>query len=243
MCTVSYLPIHNGAIITSNRDEKIGRSLALPPQWYVINGEKVLFPKDPDAEGTWIAMKPSGQMAVLLNGGWQKHQPVYPYRKSRGLVFLDIVSANDMFGGFRQADLHLIEPFTILLFQDGKLEENRWDGNMKSSRFMDTTVPHIWSSVTLYSEDIIEQRRGWFSEWLELNPQPTSESIRQFHLFGGKGDEENGIRMNRNNEMLTVSVTCMEKINNKARMHYTDLLLDAHYETQVNLNTVHENIS
>lgn len=87
MCTVSFIPVPGGALICSNRDEKIQRARAVPPKWYQVNGSPLLFPKDPDAQGSWIAMKPNGQMAVLLNGGWIKHEPVYPYRKSRGWYF------------------------------------------------------------------------------------------------------------------------------------------------------------
>lgn len=232
------MPTASGVLITSNRDEKILRSPALPPASYEFNGVQLVFPRDPDATGTWIALKENGQMAVLLNGGWEKHEPVYPYRKSRGLVFLEIASAGDLFAGFESVSLENIEPFTIVLFQDGVLQENRWDGSRKHSRLMDASVPHIWSSVTLYSEEVINRRQNWFSEWLEKNPNPNRLAVREFHLFGGAGDDHNGIRMNRNNEMLTVSITSMELLPGSATMYYTDLLEDLHFRLEVPLNKV-----
>ncbi|MGL1516781.1 NRDE family protein, partial [Vibrio parahaemolyticus] len=48
------------------------------------------FPKDPDGGGTWIALKENGDVAILLNGAFENHIPAYPYRRSRGLIFLDI---------------------------------------------------------------------------------------------------------------------------------------------------------
>lgn len=233
MCTVTYLPTASGVLITSNRDEKIVRSRALPPAFYELNGERLLYPRDPDATGTWITLKENGQMAVLLNGGWQKHEPVYPYRKSRGLVFLEIAAADDLFEGFEEVALDNIEPFTIVLFQDGRLQENRWDGSRKHTRLMDASIPHIWSSVTLYSDEVILQRQNWFHEWLALNPSPDMQAAREFHLFGGAGDDHNGIRMNRNNEMLTVSITSMEYTTDSATMYYTDLQDDLHFRLEV----------
>ena len=55
MCTVTYIPTPEGCIITSNRDEKITRERALSPQEYLIDGKKIIFPKDPKAGGTWVA--------------------------------------------------------------------------------------------------------------------------------------------------------------------------------------------
>jgi hypothetical protein len=60
-------------------------------------------------------MKPNGHMAVLLNGGWTKHEPLYPYRKSRGLVFLEICSADQLLEGFESVLLDQIEPFTVIV--------------------------------------------------------------------------------------------------------------------------------
>ena len=66
MCTVTYIPTKNGCIITSNRDEKIAREKAISPQEYEIEGEKIIFPKDPKAGGTWMA-NTNSKIIVLLN--------------------------------------------------------------------------------------------------------------------------------------------------------------------------------
>lgn len=89
---------------------------------------------------------------------------------------------------------------------------------------MDATQPHIWSSVTLYSPDIIQKREHWFRNWLIQYPHPSVSDIRHFHVFGGEGDSENDICMNRNNTMATVSVTSIEYGNNQAIMQYQDLI-------------------
>lgn len=243
MCTVSFIPVPGGALICSNRDEKIQRARALPPKWYQVNGTSLLFPKDPEAQGTWITMKPNGQMAVLLNGGWEKHIPVYPYRKSRGLVFLEICSADQLLEGFDQVNLDQIEPFTLIVFQDGVLQENRWDGNSKFTRYLSAKEPHIWSSVTLYEEAVIQRRKAWFMDWLADHLEPTAAAIQLFHKFGGEGDSSIDLRMNRQNEMLTVSITCMEWHQDNASMYYTDLQSQEHFECRLDAFTLSETSS
>lgn len=240
MCTVSFVPVPGGALICSNRDEKIQRARALPPRWYQVNGRSLLFPKDPDAQGSWIAMKPNGHMAVLLNGGWTKHEPLYPYRKSRGLIFLEICSADQLLEGFESVLLDQIEPFTVIVYQDGILQENRWDGSQKYSRQLSASDPHIWSSVTLYDPSTITKRESWFENWLSRNPEPTASEIQRFHQFGGDGDQENDLLMNRRNEMLTVSITCMEWNQQNATMYYTDLQSREQFECRLNATSLSE---
>src|SRR4026207_1194678 len=91
MCTVTFIPAKNGYFITSNRDEKYSRKRAIPPAMYTIGKSKLLFPKDTNAGGTWIALHESGNAAVILNGAFGRHAPQAPYEKSRGIILLEII--------------------------------------------------------------------------------------------------------------------------------------------------------
>jgi len=73
----------------------------------------------------------------LLNGAFKKHIAQPPYRKSRGLVLLEIVEADEPQSFFKQLDLFDIEPFTVVLHQPGLLHEFRWDGKDKHSTLLD----------------------------------------------------------------------------------------------------------
>lgn len=95
MCTVTFVPSAKGAIITSNRDEMVMRPHAAMPAWEQWGTGRILFPKDGLAGGTWIGMHENGAVMVLLNGAFVRHQHLPPYRRSRGLVFLDILGAAD----------------------------------------------------------------------------------------------------------------------------------------------------
>jgi len=45
MCTVSFIPIKNGVILTSNRDEHVSRGIAQYPEFYMLNGRKLASQK------------------------------------------------------------------------------------------------------------------------------------------------------------------------------------------------------
>jgi len=229
MCTVSFIPVQGKVFITHNRDEKIARPKALYPKEYKINGHKLLFPRDTAAGGSWFAMNQNGSAAVLLNGGLTKHVAHPPYRKSRGLVFLDIIAADHLLSAYQKADFSNIEPFTVILWNEETLFECRWDGARKYIKELDIASTYIWSSVTLYDPEIISRRQSWFVKWQQKNANPTLDDIIQFHLSGGEGDGENDLRMNRDNQMLTVSVTGMEINSETSTMKYLDLRDNLNY--------------
>ena len=237
MCTVSFIPVNDNYILTSNRDEKKLRRPAVPPAVYTNYGTRLLYPKDADAGGTWICVNPNGNAGVLLNGAFTRHIAAPPYRKSRGLVLLQLLSAKKPVNGFKGIELHQIEPFTIVLLEDNQLYECRWDGNKKYRRLLANDQAYIWSSSTLYSEAVVHKRERWFTQWRSENPQPTQEEIIRFHHFAGDGDEQNNLLMNRDGDMLTVSITSLEISNSKASMVYYDKLNNNRYQQQMQLTS------
>src|SRR4249920_1778557 len=118
MCTVSFVPSGNSNFFTSSRDEQADRPLAVFPEIYEHNGNKILYPKDPKGGGSWIAASESGNAVVLLNGAIKPHRPEPPYRKSRGIVVLDLVDKTSPVDAFEAYDCVSIEPFTVILFED-----------------------------------------------------------------------------------------------------------------------------
>lgn len=236
MCTVTFIPIKNKYYITSNRDERHVRKLAMPPHEYVHNNVTLIYPKDADAAGTWIAMKDNGDAAVLLNGAFKKHVAAPPSRKSRGLVLLDIFTNDSPVTKFAHINLENIEPFTLVLFLENNLYECRWDGRKKYGRQLQNDVPHIWSSVTLYDEDVVRKRERWFEEWLNKVANPVQEDILRFHRFAGDGDANNDLNMNRSGVYYTVSITGIELGAGKSTMHYLDLKNNLSFTKQIEVS-------
>ncbi len=223
MCTVTFIPSRDKIFLVSNRDEKHTRMDAHEPVAYSSPGGHVLYPKDAEAGGTWIAMHANGNAVVLLNGGTDAHIADPPYRKSRGLVLLDLIVEPSPASAFLSLDLYNIEPFTVVCWDNGKLLEGVWDGENRHISRKDETRPHIWSSVTLYDRDIRTRREGWFREWLIACKDPVLEDILHFHQFTGEGDQHNDLLMNRNGELYTVSITGMKIGKDNGEMIYKDL--------------------
>lgn len=222
MCTVTYIPTKEGCIITSNRDEKITRERAISPQEYWMEGKKIIFPKDPKAGGTWVAHSET-KIVVLLNGAQEKHVPKSNYRKSRGLVVLELTSAENSLEYWKTSDLTDIEPFTIVLFESNKLVQLQWNGVEKTEEVIDEKQFYIWSSSTLYSKETREQRKTWFYNFMQNKSNPTAEEILDFHQFTESENKEFGLQINRNDVLKTISITQCKVTNDKIEMVYLDL--------------------
>lgn len=231
MCTVSYVPQQgNNYILTSNRDETILRPSAFPVMQYSIGGKLIYFPKDPKAGGTWIATDGHQRTVCLLNGGFEPHNPESGtvYRKSRGLVVLDVFSFPNAASFADEYAFSGIEPFTMILverFETLELTELRWDGEQLHRNILDAGVPEIWSSVTLYPAEVRAERKRMFADLIRKNAQPTMQEIMHFHRWAGDGDERYDLVM-RQGLKQTVSICCIDFGAGVTSAHYHDLLAD-----------------
>jgi len=223
MCTVSFISLNNKFVITSNRDENILRPVAFAPQEEIINGCKIIYPKDPKAGGTWFAINQSGAVAVLLNGAFEKHIPLNNYSKSRGLILLEVISKITPLLYFEKLDLETIEPFTLILFEEKKLYELRWDGNKKYKTELNNSKNYIWSSATLYNTEAVKERERLFAEFLSDGNQINEKTIIDFHS-NNHNDSENGFIINRANTMKTFSITQALVEEEAVSLNHIDLL-------------------
>lgn len=224
MCTVSFVASNGKIIITSNRDEQIIRSNAVSPQCYSINGINLIYPKDAKAGGTWFVASESGTILVLLNGAKEKHQVQPAYRKSRGLIVLDIISSFSPKDFWDEIDLDNIEPFTLVLYQNGLLFQLRWNGSEKEMISLDTNKKHIWSSSTLYPKDIQEKRSKWFYTFIDQSATISESKMFDFHSNTEIQNSENGLVINRNDVLKTLSITQAVLENKKVTVEHYDLI-------------------
>jgi len=235
MCTVSFVRVNDAVIITSNRDEHIQRENAAAPDLHQLQNKKVIFPKDAKAGGTWFAAANNGIVAVLLNGAFKKHISKPPYRKSRGLILLEIIEADEPFSFFKTIGLNNIEPFTIVLYQPGSLHELRWDGNNKHEKVLDINGNYIWSSSTLYTDEVIGYRKDLFDRFIHSTAEITSQTIHDFHA-SNNGDKENGFVISRQTGMRTFSITQAVVQNNTVNFLHEDLLQEKRYTETMHIN-------
>lgn len=227
MCTATYLPINQrgDVILTFSRDEQPQRS----PKSLTrdsVNGLQICFPRDTMQGGTWLAAADNGTWVCLLNGAFAKHQRQPPYRRSRGLVLLDVFQY-DSFQTFTERYNFIdIEPFTILSYKNKCLFELRWDAHNKHLKKLENDLPHIWSSATLYPPEWQVEREAWFETWqrqVELQPTTAAELIMDFHYNGGEKQPEYGLIMQRPNGVQTVSISQIVVANGTSQLRYHEL--------------------
>ncbi|MGS2762374.1 NRDE family protein [Sinomicrobium sp. M5D2P9] len=223
MCTVSFVNTGAQVILTSNRDESTVRPIAFPPEIHIINHKKVVFPKDSLYGGSWFATDTNGTTAILLNGAREKHIPKGNYRKSRGLILLEIIGADSPVKHWTTINLHNIEPFTILLFSTPDLFLLRWDGTAKETIALEAEKLHILSSSTLYTKAKQQQREQWFHRFTTQHEELTPEKLRDFHQYTEKDDKETGLVINRGNLLRTLSITQSVIGKDSTCMHYLQL--------------------
>jgi hypothetical protein len=135
MCTVSWIHEEAGYQVFCNRDEKRTRRSATEPQLLRRDGVRIMAPIDGDAGGTWIATNEFGITVCLLNGAFEKASPSNVDWRSRGLLVLDLASAEsiqNVQSRIWQSDLLRYEPFTLAVLEAGQHTlVIEWDGGEK----------------------------------------------------------------------------------------------------------------
>lgn len=200
MCTLTFVPLeNNNFILTSSRDEQKTRKNSELPTFTTLNKTKILRPVDGDAGGSWIGITEKGRTLCLLNGAFQRHNRNTPYRKSRGIILMELLATTSQ-SDIEKYNFDKIESFTLIWIEKHKkdtvfsLTEYRWveEENKLYKKVMDTKYAYIWSSATLYTSEIAEKREEWFEEWTKFylkkgQPLDTiSQILWYFHVKGGE---------------------------------------------------------
>ena len=223
MCTVTIIPKgDNDFVLTSNRDEAPSR-MSLAPDFYLVNNTKMLFPKDEKAGGTWVGVSERNRLICLLNGGFEIHKRQDNYRISRGLVVKDLLAAIDIVLAIDAYSLSNVEPFTLVIIDWNsslKFYELVWDGSKK--HFIELPKEaKIWSSSTLYTQEMKEERRQWFENFKSEN-KLTSVYAKQFHKVTQAHNKEYGVIMDRG-FVKTTSITQVEKTKGEVVFNFENL--------------------
>lgn len=222
MCTVTvFYKGQNDFIITSNRDESPDR-VSLPPALFEDKGVSIFYPKDELSGGTWIGVGNNKRLLCLLNGGFKPHTRKSNYRKSRGIVVKEILLAEGLLSVLNIYDFTDVEPFTLICVEwTTKLEisEMVWDG--EKSHLKQYPLGHyIWSSSTLYSDAMKNERVKWF-ESHKSRSTLNAESVLDFHKQSQ--NNEFGVVMDRGS-VRTTSITQVVKKSDEIKMCYFDLV-------------------
>ena len=199
MCTVTFIARKRGYCLGMNRDEKLTRSIGLPPKMKTVNGRTVLCPSEPGG-GTWIALNDCGACLALIN--W--YSVAQPLRKvltvtlkkaSKGWVDSNPVSRGEVVSGVRGAasprqaaamlqglPLNLINPFRLIgIFPATReIAEWRWDLQKLDQK------NHRWETrqwiSSGFDEPVAQRERGrTFRQALQQRSAGRLRWLRQLH--------------------------------------------------------------
>lgn len=222
MCTVIYIPHNDKMFFASLRDESPLRPTAINPEIYTKGDITVLSPMDAMAGGTWLGINNQHNIVILLNGGFEKHEHLEPYKKSRGLIVNELLQSSKPIQVWELLDLENIEPFTLMVWSSGSLSHLVWDGVAKHQNSLDITKPHLLSSSSLYDTEAKKKRSLLFHNWMASQPVVNRTSV--FDFFNSYKESENGYIMNRNELVKTLSYSFIELTDNEvAELSYSDL--------------------
>jgi hypothetical protein len=205
MCTLSWVPRADGYTVFFNRDEQRSRALGLPPGERVLDGTRLVAPRDPQGGGSWIAANEHGVTLALLNGYGPSRD--VPDRVSRGrlvIMLADAAARADVTRRLRALPLARFAPFTLAAFAPGEpVAFGIWDGAV-------LTIGNRSRPGLLATSSSLDQRRaelerhGAFDAALE-GRAPDERLLDQLHR-GHRGQREVAVCMHRP-DAATVSLT------------------------------------
>ena len=217
MCKVTAFLDRDNFTLTSNRDIPVDRIHSLPPNEFLYNNEKIVYPEDPIGKGSWIGASRIYIASILNNKGVEDNDKL-----SRGILLKDIISNN-----FSIRDLevksHLFNPYVLILFNipDRELFKFTWNGSIF---FSEQIYKHdLWMSNTIYSNEEVVNAGNNFKK--ELNSNSSAKEILNFHL-----DSKNII----NNQIRTTSVTQI-RYGLNSEIKYFDLINRQDYNYKLSL--------
>lgn len=224
MCTLTYIPFKDFRVITSNRDESPLRNATGLSEYYTANNEKYLIAKEPLQGGTNTAIGEKNRNTILLNGAFKPHDMNKRYGMSRGLVLLKCLDYKNAFDFANDFDFDTIQPFTLVDFYE-TIREIRWDGEKIYQKEYSIHEPHLWASAQMYLQKAQQDRLEWFAQLLD-DKNLTAQKVLDFHFYGGNGDPENDMVMNRRNIVQTISISQVLEFDDKKKVSHYDLVND-----------------
>lgn len=220
MCLVSFIPLPDGYILSSNRDELTSRAAVMLAN-ESAGENSITFPADIKG-GSWIIMSNLKRVICILNGAFKNHKRHLPYRLSRGIMMKQFFEYSAAVDFFEQFNFDGIEPFTMVIIEETNLYEFRWDANSKYIKTLEPKNIHVWSSCTLYDEEEQQKRSDMLLQQLEKIDLNNHIQLKQIHIL--KDGPNDGLFIQRTDGVETVSHTQVIKSAESIQMNHYDLL-------------------
>ncbi len=239
MCTITYYPhprLTDNFIITDNRDESVQRP-ALSPDYYQEMGTRLFYPKDIVSGGTWFGLGKMKRLVCLMNGAFKPHKRTGNYRKSRGIVVKEFLSAKDFYYEMKNYDFDGIEPFYAIVFSWANKTEIReiiWDGQVPTFQIVNPELPQIWAAAMTYSPEQYQIKKKQFNDLINegLQHKDVSDSLWQLH-HSKEADEQEGYIINRGMLRTSSIIQVHFSGQNDISYRYHDLIQDTLAEGKI----------
>lgn len=183
MCTVTLIARRTGYRLGMNRDEKLTRVTACPPEVRRLGTRKVMFPSEPTG-GTWVGVNDAGVTLALIN--WYSIQalPSKP-AVSRGDIVRSVLPAEDsscVEDQLSRAPLHRVSPFRLIGVFPHRQQVIEWRWNLKEL----DRQPHSWRNNTWISSGYDEPgaertRRKVFRQANHQRTSGQADWLRRLH--------------------------------------------------------------
>jgi uncharacterized protein with NRDE domain len=233
MCTVSIVPGSGQHIFTFNRDEKLQRHTKDFINHQLFPHKHIYFAQDAAAGGTWFGADDKGNVIMLFNGAFNRHVKVNAYRKSRGIILLEILASVNMLLYFKVLVLDDIEPFSVILFENKKCYRLTWDGAQKHVQPIPDKTAHIFSSATLYDDAVQQKRQQWLQAYLLEHKNFDAGAMYNFHSTCNISDVLNGLIINRPGSCSTLSISQAVVSEGGTVLKHTDLQTGKTYSQSI----------
>jgi len=216
MCIISFFKQNDEVLLTHNRDESIYRSASFDVEERFWEGNIYFSPVDYEKDGTWI-FHSEDYIACILNGGKKKPVSIKSsYRRSRGLILLDLMKYNSAEEFCDTENLSAIAAFTIFVYhrKKNKIHFIFWDETKLEINDLSDKNFVFRASSTLYSS---EKMRDLENIFLKFNFS-SSEDIFNLHhqIKMNDGEIESG--------KATTSITQIHAKAGKISMKYCPFL-------------------
>lgn len=139
------------------------------------------------------------------------------------MIVLEIIASKQPLNIWDNINLENIEPFTLVVFHKNNLYQLRWNEIEKSTVLLDATQNHIWSSATLYTSEIRNQRQQWFENFIKTTQLIQPKDAIHFHTKTESDNLENGLLIQRENGVQTKNITQLVITKKQLTMSHFDL--------------------
>jgi hypothetical protein len=134
MCSLTFTTREKGYFVAMNRDENLGREVALPPRLRGAEGIMWTAPEEPSSGGTWIAANGAAITLALLNAHPRDAtDPKTTVPASRGLLIprlITVSDSNELDWNLSAIGLESFRPFQLVSVfpEEALISVHTWNG-------------------------------------------------------------------------------------------------------------------